>query len=237
MDMKKVNYIIISFCFALLAACSDNEKMYDGSTAIYFNLSGNEVDSIVWSFAKTTDTLHVIDIPLEITGYPADYDRYFQIVVDKDLSTAEEGKHFQTLDNSYLLPSDEFAVNLPLTVYSTDKLLDSVTVDIVLRVIPNSDFPNTFSDRQSARVRLSNMLTKPAMWDNVYGRKYFGTWSKTKYKLILQVCEIDELPVYNGPNRYLLKGYGMKMQNYFRENYPVYDENNQIIDPNWTITF
>ena len=45
MDMKKVNYIIISFCFALLAACSDNEKMYDGSTAIYFNLSGNEVDS------------------------------------------------------------------------------------------------------------------------------------------------------------------------------------------------
>ena len=81
------------------------------------------------------------------------------------------------------------------------------------------------------------MLEKPGMWDLVYGKKYFGTWSKTKYKLILQVCGVEELPAYNGPNRYLLKGYGMKMQNYFKENYPVYDENGQVIESDWAIIF
>lgn len=235
--MRNILYLSVFLAVFGVACSTSDESMYEGSSSIYFDLSGNEIDSIVYSFAKTTDTSHIIEIPLEIAGYAVDYDREFLVVVDKDLSTAEEGKHFEALNSSYILPKDEFTTVLPLTVYSTDKLLDSVVVDVVLRLVPNDDFPNNFSDRQLARIRVSNMLSKPSMWDVVYGRKYFGTWSKTKYKLILQICEIDDLPPYNGPNRYLLKGYGMKMQNYFRENYPVYDENNQIIDPNWTIIF
>lgn len=230
--------VIIGLLLAFALGCSEAEdKMFDDTATIYFDLSGNELDSIVYSFAKTTDTMHVVEVPLEIAGYAADYDRHFEVVVDETVSTAEVGKHFKALETSYVLPKGEFTTKLPVTVYSMDKLLDSVVVDIVLKIVLNDDFPNQLFNRQQACIKVSNMLQKPAIWDLIYGRKYFGTYSKTKYKLILQVCGIDELPAYSGTNRYLLKGYGMKMQNYFRENYPVYDENRQIIDPNWNIIF
>lgn len=231
--------IIIGLLFSLASGCADHgEETFDSSaTMIYFDLSGSQEDSIVYSFAKTVEMTHVIEVPVEIAGYPADYDRHFQVVANESLSTAKAGTHYKALEDSYVLPKGAFTTNVPITVYGADKLLDSVAVSIALQIVANEDFPNSFTKRQQALIKVSNMLEKPQMWDLIYGRKYFGTWSKTKYKLILQVCEIEELPVYNGPNRYLLKGYGMKMQNYFKEHYPVYDEDGVIIEPNWNIIF
>ena len=236
--MKKF-VTIIGLLFFLGSGCADQgEEMFDSTaTTIYFDLSGAQADSIVYSFAKTVETSHVIEVPVEIAGYPADHDRYFRVVVDEALSTAKASIHYKALEDLYVLPKGTFTANVPVTVYSTDKLLDSVAVSIALQIVANDDFPNDFAKSQQALIKVSNMLEKPSMWDMVYGRKYFGTWSKTKYKLILQICGIEELPVYNGPNRYRLKGYGMKMQNYFREHYPVYDENEQVIEPDWTIIF
>ena len=232
-------FIIIGLLLFLGSGCTDQveERFNNTATTIYFNLSGAQADSIVYSFAKVVENSHVIEVPVEIAGYPADYDRHFRVAVDETLSTAKVGLHYDALEESYVLPKGTFTTKVPVTVYSTDKLLDSVAVSIALQIVAKDEFPNDFSKRHQALIKVSNMLEKPGMWDLVYGKKYFGTWSKTKYRLIFQVCGVEELPAYNGPNRYLLKGYGMKMQNYFKENYPVYDENGQVIESDWAIIF
>ena len=231
-------YFILGLMILCWQGCSnEEEKLFSDTATIYFDLSDSQLEGIVYSFAKTTATEHVVEVPVEIAGYASDHDRKFLVKVDPERSTAVEGKHYKALEAYYTLPPGEFATSVPVTVMSEDRLLDSVEVCLTLQLLPEGDFVNRRSDRQEAEIRISNILQKPAIWDQVYGRKYFGPYSRTKYKLILEVCKIDELPAWGHANRYKLMGLGMAMQNYFTENYPVYDENGKIIEPNWTITY
>lgn len=228
---------VVAALFALNGCSQSDEQFYHDSATIYFDLSGASRDSIVYSFAKTTAKEHVVEIPLEIAGYSSDADRIFRVVVDAQSSTAKEELHYKPLDEHYVLPAGSFRTVLPVTVYSADPLLEEKAVDIRLKIVPTDDFQNEMADRQQARIRVSNMLEKPRLWDNVYGPKHFGPYSKVKYKLILEVCGIDEIPAWGSSNRQLLVGYGFLMQNYFLENYPVYDENGQVIEYNWNISY
>ena len=222
----------------LAAACdSTQEKFFDDTASIYFDLADSQKDSISWSFAKTTDEEHVVKIPLEIAGYAVAYDRKYKVKVDESRTTAKEGLHYKALEDEYVLPRDSFVSVLPVTVYCKDLLLDSVAVALQINLVPTEDFANETLDRQTVRICVSNFLQKPSLWDMIYGRKYFGPYSKVKHKLILQVCQLKDLPPYGSDTRNLLVGYGMVMKNYFEENYPVYDEKNQIIEPNWNITY
>lgn len=236
--MKRYNGLMALLLLFCLVACNETqEKFFDDTATLYFNLSEIQKDSIIWSFAKTIDQEHVVEIPLEIAGYKTDYDRYYKVRVNEELTTAKPGIHYKTLADNYVLPRESFTAVLPVTVYCKDLLLDSVAVGLQIDIVPSDDFANITLDRQTVRISVSNFLQKPSMWDNVYGRKYFGTYSKMKHKLILQVCHLEDLPPYGSATRNSLVGYGMVMKNYFEENYPVYDENNQIIEPNWNITY
>lgn len=236
--MKRYNYwMALLLLFGLISCEKSQEKFFDDTATIYFNLSGVQKDSIVWSFARTIAQEHVVEIPLEIAGYTTGYDRSFKVRVNEELTTAKAGIHYKPLADSYTLPRESFTAVLPVTVYCKDLLLDSVAVGLQIDIVPSDDFANATLDRQTVRISVSNFLQKPSMWDAVYGRKYFGTYSKVKHKLILQVCRLEELPPYGTATRNKLVGYGMVMKNYFEENYPVYDENHQIIEPNWSITY
>lgn len=237
--MKRYSYWMIGMLLLVMAACeSGQEKFFDDTASIYFNLSDTQKDSITWSFAKTVAQEHMVEIPLEIAGYSTDYDRKYKVEVDEGRTTAKAGLHYKALEEEYVFPKGSFKANFPLVVYCKDLLLDSVAVCVQINLIPSEDFGNITADRQTVKVCVSNFLQKPSMWDNVYGKKYFGpAYSRVKHKLILQVCKLDDLPAYNSSTRNLLVGYGMVMKNYFEENYPVYDENSQIIEPNWTITY
>lgn len=217
-------------------ACSqENEKMFDDQPTIYFNLKGVETDSILYSFAKTTAKEHVVEVPIEIAGYSAGRDRRFKIVADEKRTTAKPEKHFKALEEYYVLPAGKFTTKVPVTFYCTDPLLDSVAVDLYLQILPTEDFGNGLADRQEARIQVSNLLLMPKIW-NAWWKRYFGPYSKTKHKLILEICKIDEIPDTNDGERFKWQGYGLTMLNYFKENYPVYDENGQIIE-GWTVTY
>lgn len=227
--------IFVSWIFA---SCSDsNEKFYSDTATLYFNLSGSQVDSIVYSFAKTTAKMHIVEIPVEIAGYKTDYDRHYKVVVDESRTTAKKGLHYEALEEYYTLEAGRFKDSLPIVVYATDRLLDSVEVYLQVRIEPTDDFSHLTLDRQTARVKVSNMLQKPSIWNGVYGPKYFGPYSRVKHKLILEVCQVEDLPAWGAANRQLMMAMGWRMQTYFRENYPVYDENNQVIEYSWPISY
>ena len=236
--MKNILYYMAAFIGLSLVACQTNdEKLFSDSSSIYFDLNGVDKDSIVWTFAKTTDVEHVLEIPLEIAGYQANHDRTFKVKVNHELTTAQEGLHYKAIQEEQILPKNSFTTVLPITLYYKDKTLDNQSVSLQLDIIPNENFRNETIDRQTVCIKISNYLPKPKYWDMIYGPNYFGEYSKVKHKLILSVCGLDELPRYKYENRKALCGYGYVMKNYFETNYPVYDENNQIIEYNWDISF
>lgn len=236
--MKKYSWWIAILAACFWGGCSDsNEKFFNDTASLYFDLTGSSVDSIVYSFAKTTATEHIVEIPVEIAGYQTDYDRKYKVVVDESRTTAKEGVHYKALDEYYVLPAASFTATLPVTIYATDRLLDTVQVYLQLKIEPTEDFGNVTLDRQQARIQVSNMLQKPSIWDQVYGPKYFGPYSRTKYKLILEVCQVDDLPQWGSANRQKMMAMGWLMQSYFKDHYPVYDENNQVIEYSWPISY
>lgn len=148
--------IIIGLLLFLGSGCANSrEEMFDNTaTTIYFDLSGAQTDSIVYSFAKTVENSHVIEVPVEIAGYPAGHDRYFRVEVDETLSTAKVGTHYEALEDLYVLSKGSFTTSVPVMVYCTDKLLDSVAVSIALQIVTNDDFPNGFAKRQQALIKV-----------------------------------------------------------------------------------
>lgn len=235
--MKRINlFIIILFAIWASGCSSSQEKFFEDEPTVYFNISGAQKDSIMLSFAKTTAKEITYEVPIEIAGYPSGSERKFMVSVDKELSTAKEGEHYKKLEDYYTIGVNEFTGVVPVTFFCTDPLLDERAVDLVLNIVATSDFNNGLADRQTCRLKVSNILLMPGSW--AWWSKNFGVYSKVKHKIILEQCGISEIPDKpEGTKRYKWQGYGNVVLNYCKENYPIYDENNQIIEPNWVVKF
>lgn len=232
--MKKYIWISIAFAMALLAyGCDDNyEKMYNGETTLYLNLSETQLDSMAYSFVGTVENKIVVDIPVEITGYAASYDRSFYLKVDASKSTAVAGKHYEPLKEEYVLEKDKYTVNVPVTLlYSGD--LDSVIVRLALELQPGKDFTPGISYRQEALISFSNLVPTIKLWSAIY-QSYFGDYSKVKHRYMLSELKLKELEdsvdFYYSMDRKLWAAYGLHMNNFFAE-HQIYDEYNRLIEP------
>ena len=214
--MKKIfNIIACAMCAMMLAlaSCSQDEFItYDGSkSGIYFqrvastDLSGTPLtytDSIVVSFtqykAEVTETN--VKVPVNVMGNPVDRDRHFSVVVNKELSTAQEGVHFELDQTNCVIPAGEVSTTLPVKIKRTEDLLKS-KVRLVLELQDNEEFTvelksykNTASWNETGKelcgsqfkVVFSDMITMTYWWD-WFGYDYFGEWSVIKETLLNQL--------------------------------------------------
>ena len=81
-------------------------------------------------------------------------------------------------------------------------------------------------------ILVSNMLGKPLYWEGTISWD-FGEYSRKKHELCILELGRDfpaEASEYSAESR-MWDVYGAYMSNYFEENYPVYDENDRIIEP------
>ena len=88
----------------LSAACQENEmKDFDSNGAVYFQLSAqwsNSVDSVVYSFAGKPEDTYTVKLQVNLMGSAADYERTVRVTLDKQLTTAKEGTHYDALHSS-----------------------------------------------------------------------------------------------------------------------------------------
>ncbi|SDJ13434.1 protein of unknown function [Pedobacter sp. ok626] len=194
--MKLLIYkgLILFAALVILASCSkDKQLMFSEMTSVYVEAS---VDSTAYTFATSPVSVvsDTINIPLRIIGTAATTDREVTFV-PKPGATAKEGYHYKI--GKVVIKANEFSTSVPVYVYRKPGLKDSV-VRVELELKKNADFNLGFSDQLNYKITISDILSKPTIWDAAWSA-YFGTYSKVKFLFLLQVTGRTDWNAYPYP--------------------------------------
>ena len=228
--MKKRYFSIILLLPVLLfSACEQDPTLFDQPDGIYFNTTA---DSVSYSFAKypnrTVDTLR---IPVMVLGDATAQDRPITIekLTEPELNGIE-GVHYKLL-SPYNMPAGRIKTELPVVVFRTADL-DSHFVAFRLQLKADENFASGISSKSTVKVKLS-FLQKPSTWGEPGGSQWagfngnFGTWTKTKYKVVLSALydpvsdtTVSEFPYLRIGAPAISFQYLQFVKNYIRTNYP-----------------
>jgi hypothetical protein len=240
--MKKM-FLLGGIMIVLLAGAGckpESPTLFTSPASLYFGapnvFSLNYTSGTQFSFAtyphRTVDTFLV---QITLSGTPSPKDRSFSVVpLDTTAANAVEGTDY-LLQPSYTLPANAASVNIPVILYRTP-ILDSVATNFYLKVVPNKDFSASTNAQSVYNIQVT-YLQKPSTWDlmpsGVTGwagvKTNFGTWTKTKYLLILNALynpvtdsSVANFPYYSAAGQYppVFTQYLQLVKNYLNLNYP-----------------
>jgi hypothetical protein len=221
--------IIISLFIPFIGCKEDMPTMFSQNDGIYFNASS---DSLFYTFAKYPSRLtDTIKLPVSVLGNSAAQDR--EIMIEPVTGSGINGvlgTHYKLL-TPYKFPANNFIATLPIVVYRTPDM-DSVPVNFVLKLSPNASFNSGITSKSTIKINLG-YLQKPPTWGEIGGTQWagystnFGTWTKTKYKVILDALydpasdtTVSEFPYSRfGPPAISIQ-YLQLVKNYIRTKYP-----------------
>ena len=91
---------------------------------------------------------------------------------------------------------------------------------------PSDDLELGLTARTTVQVIISNVLTRPYYWEDMYMDYVFGPYSRVKHEYcIRKLGWISHKTLDEYRNNYeAWKAYGKYMDNFFYENYPILDE-------------
>ena len=228
--MKKRNIHIILLASILpFAGCKEDvPTVFAEPDGIYFS---TPADSLTYTFAKYPNRLSdTLKIPVTVLGKAAGADRTISL---EKLSGADingtEGVHYKLLQ-PYTLPAGKVSTMLPVVIYRTGDM-DSLSINFKFQLKANESFVSGISAKTSLKIKVG-YLQKPPSWGGLSGPQWagqtanFGTWTKTKYKIILnalydQVSDstVTEFPI-TAPFPTAYPQYLQIVKNYIRTNYP-----------------
>ena len=117
--------------------------------------------------------------------------------------------------------------------YERHPRLEEEAFQLVLDLEPSDDLELGLTARTTVRVIISNILTRPYYWEDMYMDYIFGPYSRVKHEYCIRELGMDfpqTLDEY-GNNYEAWQAYGKYMDNFFYENYPILDENGLAIEP------
>jgi hypothetical protein len=211
--------LIASFLFA---SCAKNkELLFDQSAAIYVS---STPDSAEYSFATspTTVTLDTVMMNFRIIGTASNKDREIKLV-PRAISTAKPGYHYNV--GKALVKANEYTAEVPVYLYRRAGLKDS-TLLVILDIQENADFKIGYPKQLRYKLTISDILTKPAIWDNVW-TPYFGEYSQVKFRFLLTATGRTDWTSYPFPadSRYLSQRARNALLEYNQTYGPLIDEN------------
>jgi hypothetical protein len=227
---KEIISILFVIVFAAFYACkADKPALFNEVDGVYFSAPS---DSLAYTFAKyPSRTVDTLKIPVAVLGSPAATDREITVesLVATDLN-GKEGVHYKLLP-PYKMPANKVSTLLPVVVYRTGDL-DSLPAIFRLGLKENSSFKSGISSKTSIKVK-TGYLQKPSTWGEFGGAQWagsstnFGTWTKTKYKMILDALydpvgdtTVTEFPYLKVGAPAISIQYLQVVKNYLRTKYP-----------------
>ncbi|ANE53190.1 hypothetical protein SY85_24720 [Flavisolibacter tropicus] len=189
-DMKKwTASILVAGILSVFTSCEPDKPLrFETADGIYFNAAA---DSIIYSFAKYPNRLvDTINIPVSVLGKPATQDREIGVMAVADTEgNAIENTHYKLLPPYKILANSTTAL-MPVVIYRSADL-DNAPAVLKLQLKENDQFQLGISAKSSIKLKVG-YLQKPPSWGDPTGFPWagastnFGTWTKTKYKLILE---------------------------------------------------
>lgn len=160
-------FLSVFLITASMIGCKKSElTLYDSPASIYFDLSGSQRDSLLYTFAytpeKADDTVY---LPVKLEGLRTAQARNFILKIDPDSTTAIAGKHYKAIDASYEIPAESGILYVPIILYNTDPLLAKSSVKIKFYLEATPDLGISMPSLTVARLVFSSKLERPEWWD------------------------------------------------------------------------
>jgi len=226
--MKHLSIITI-LCW--LAGCSKDKVGDYGETSFLYltNKSGDttKVKPIEYSFAfhpgVNKDT---VPIPIMLIGKLSDEDRPVVIDVDPAHSTALASDY--ELPGPNLLHAGRVMDTIVLVLNNSNRLKNG-KFKIRLMLNESEHFRLGPPDNRYVDVTFSDMIARPAWWNETVERNFLGGYSDTKYRLFIEATGIADM---TGLPETEQRAYAIIFRDFLargRENGEVYEDENGLI--------
>lgn len=224
--MKKIIYFLLSVVVLPLISCKKELMEYEGMEGIYFAVRSGPsyFSSIVWPYRPYTNIAFVkypdnveeltVNIQVMITGPVKDYDRPFKVTINSDSTTAELGVHYLPVGESFIIPANQVAGVIPVTVKRTADM-EFENKKIGLRLIANEHFglafpewkaipglgesslgADTAFDATLHTINVNDLMVQPEVWRGsvvANTNKETGSWgafTRKKMELMFQLFNL-----------------------------------------------
>lgn len=186
--MKSIYIFFISLI--LIAGCATDEiDKYNYTNYIYFEHQSKDTLEYSFSFhpGKDQDTIPVV---VKLIGDVSVNNRSILLTVDPAKSTALPTDY--SLPENIVLPAGKVKDTIPLILYKSERLkVSKYTIRIEIKdgeELKCGPLANSYID-----IRFSDMLSRPAWWDNSIVSNFLGTYSDTKYRLFIEATGISDM--------------------------------------------
>lgn len=246
------NYIYLLFTLVFFASCEESELTnFEEKDAVFFQLEKTdydkhfsywddwldyEGDSLVFTFGglgmDNPDYLvkDTVWLQVNLLGHMSAVDRNFNVEVNTELTTAEEGIHYEALEAQYTLGADTTKALIPVVLYNHETLgADAYTLDIAIK--SNDTFDLGLEGRNNARLLIYNDVVKPEIWDQYYYND-LGPYSKAKHRVVMMTNGGITVPHTYADYQALRATHGYWVVYYWRAPMNAYLEANEVYDEN-----
>lgn len=148
----KTNMITLSALLGMLmvlAGCEKDLMDYEGKDTLYFDVRRGpaHLPSALWphefytdvSFGTMVANEQELTLKVMAAGGMKDYDRPFQVVINKDSTTAVAGQDFIGFDGNCVIKAGESGTTFSIKVNRTEAMLDD-TLQLQFQLVPNEHF-------------------------------------------------------------------------------------------------
>ncbi|WEK35630.1 MAG: DUF4843 domain-containing protein [Candidatus Pseudobacter hemicellulosilyticus] len=185
----------------LLTACEKDLPVYQTQPGLYFyeyttGVAPAKIFLRSFTFLGTPSsvTKDTLNIRVKIMGETTAYDRVVKGKTVAKGSTAVEGLHYDFIEGA--ISADSIYGYLPVVLYRTADIATQ-SVFLNLAIDSTKDFRTGAVEDQQFSLEWSDKVVKPDNWETLIGLKtYFGTYSDTKFKFIIDVTGIASFPLW-----------------------------------------
>lgn len=167
---------------------------YHGEGKIYFDQQTKADTLINYSFGPNPleEQSHEVKIPLRVLGDKSEQARSYKVTIVKDKTTAEAGKHFTPLKESYQFRAGEYTDTLRIELLRSALPAEvEEPVRLTIKLEGTADLQVAFEKQNQYTITFNNYLAIPSPW--IYlGPYYLGDYHTLKYIKLLEAYDHDE---------------------------------------------
>jgi hypothetical protein len=178
--MKK--YILLLGIISLLYSCNKEEAIYyDNVGRIYFS-----EEEILFSFGDKAlnYTTHTINVPVKILGTSSSAQRVFKVRILTEKSTAQEGTHYNTLNQEFMVQADSINSFIPLEVLRSN-IEGDIVLHVTLKILASDDFDLGVTELLETKISFNDFLEKPVWWS--WMGSSLGIYQQEKYQKYIEI--------------------------------------------------
>lgn len=199
-NLKKSPIFFLVLLATLFSACEKEIDTYQNDPRLYFFERGTDVlqtritsKSISFVPLASSIVTDTVRIKVKTMGLATSTDRVLKGATVKEGTTAIEGTDYAFIEGK--IKAGQVEGFLPVVLYRTAKI-KSTSLTLNLTIAETSDFKAGVIEDQKFTLNWSDDIVKPANWDGIISLTfYFGTYSKAKFRFIIDVTGISDFPL------------------------------------------